>query len=105
MNSRGNIILIILAAFVVIAIAPVLLSSVFWEVKLLSQIIMIFVIYTTVRGFMGSGMHVILISAVLIYFLVFKYFEIALSLYIFQVLVSLQFISVIVWGLGTRLGK
>ncbi|MBI2597607.1 MAG: hypothetical protein HYW50_00235, partial [Candidatus Diapherotrites archaeon] len=38
-----------------------------------------------------------------VYFLVFKYFEIALSLYVFQLLLGLQFLSVIIWGVGTRL--
>ncbi|GEM_PF-1466419 len=105
MNQKGHIILILLVAFVILAIIPVLLSAVFWQVKIVAQLIMVFVIYTTVRGFMGSGLPVILISAILIYFLVFKYFEIALSLYIFQILLSLQFLSIVIWGLGRTLGQ
>lgn len=103
MNPKGNILVLILVAFAIIAVLPVVLSSVFWQVKLVTQIIFIFIIYATVRGFLGSGMPTILVCTVLIYFLVFKYFEVALSLYVFQLLLGLQFISVIIWGLGTRL--
>ena len=103
MNQKGNILVIILVVFAILAILPIVLSSVFWQVKIVSQIIFIFVIFATVRGFMGSGMPTILISVILIYFLAFKYFEIALSLYVFQMLLGLQFISVIIWGIGTRL--
>ena len=103
MNERGNIVLILLGIFVVLALIPIILTSVFWQVKIVAQIIMIFVIYSTVRGFMGGGMPTIILSAILIYFLVFKYFEVAFSLYIFQLLLGLQFLSVIIWGIGTRL--
>lgn len=103
MNKKGNIVLIILGAFLVLMLIPILLTGVFWQVKLLMQIILIFVIYGMVRGFMGSGPISIVLSGVLIYFLVFKYFELTLSLYIFQTLLGLQFLSVIVWGIGTRL--
>ena len=103
MNQKGNILLIIFAAFLILMLIPILLSTAFWQVKLLMQIILIFVIYGTVRGFMGQGHLPIVVSAVLIYFLVFKYFEVTLSLYIFQTLLGLQFLSVVVWGIGTRL--
>jgi len=105
MNERGHIILIILAAFVVLAIVPVVVTSLFWPAKIIMQIIMIFTLYTTVRGFLGQGTLTLVISAILIYFMVFKYFEIFLSLYILQLLLGLQFLSVIIWGLGTTMRK
>ena len=105
MNQKGHIILIIIAAFIVLAIIPVVITSVFWPAKILMQIIMIFTLYTTVRGFLGSGTPTLVISAILIYFIVFKYFEIFLSLYILQLLLGLQFLSVIIWGLGTTMRK
>lgn len=103
MNQKGHIIIILLGVFLLILIIPLVLTTVFWQVKLLMQIIFIFMIYSTVRGFMGAGHLSIILTAILIYFLVFKYFEIALSLYIFQLLLGLQFLSVIIWGVGTRL--
>ncbi|AJF60244.1 MAG: hypothetical protein J4224_00960 [Candidatus Diapherotrites archaeon] len=103
MNERGNLLLIVLAAMILLAILPVLLAHLFWPVKLVAQIIFVFVIYSTVRGFMGPGHLTIVISAVLIYFMVFKYFDIMLSLYIFQLMLGVQFLSVIIWGIGTRM--
>ncbi len=105
MGQGGHIILIILAAFVVLAIIPVVVTSLFWPAKIIMQVIMIFTLYTTVRGFLGSGTLVLIVSAILIYFMVFKYFEIFLSLYILQLLLGLQFLSVIIWGLGTTMKK
>ena len=101
MGERGNVIIIILVAFIVLAILPVIVTSLFWPAKILMQIIMIFVLYTTVRGFLGSGTITLVVSAILIYFMAFKYFEIFLSLYILQLLLGLQFLSVVIWGLGT----
>ncbi len=101
MNEKGNVLLLIILGFIVLALISVVITSFFWQAKLLMQIVMIFVIYTTVRGFLGSGPLVLVVSAVLIYFMVFKYFEIFLSLYILQTLLGLGFLSTIVWGIGT----
>src|SRR3989344_4067781 len=92
LNENGHIILIILGAFLVLAIIPVVITTVFWPAKILMQIIMIFTLYTTVRGLMGSGNLTLIISAILIYFMVFKYFELFLSLYVLQLLLGLQFL-------------
>ncbi|HZX34199.1 MAG TPA: hypothetical protein VFF09_02345 [archaeon] len=105
MNEKGNILFIIIGAFLVLALIPVLITTFFWPAKILMQIIMIFVVYTTVRGLMGSGNLTIIISAILIYFMVFKWFEVFLSLYILQLLLGLQFLSVVIWGIGTNLRK
>ncbi len=101
MNQRGHIIIFILLGFLVLALLPVLITSLFWPAKILMQIIMIFVLYTTERGFLGPGNLSLIISAVLIYFMVFKWFEIFLSLYILQLLLGLGFMSMMVWGIGT----
>ena len=105
MNQKGHILLLILAAFVILAILPVIITTFFWPARVLMQIIMIFTIYTTVRGFLESSPLTIMVSAILIYFMVFKYFEIFLSLYILQLLLGLQFLSVIIWGIGTTMRK
>ncbi|MCR4334966.1 MAG: hypothetical protein NUV57_00325, partial [archaeon] len=105
MNQKGHIIFLILGAFLILALIPILITSFFWPAKILMQIIMIFVLYTTVRGFLGSGTLTLLVSAILIYFMVFKWFELFLALYILQVLLGLQFMSVIIWGVGTTMRK
>ena len=101
MNQRGHVILLILLGFLVLGLIPVLITSVFWPAKILMQIIMIFVLYTTVRGYLGPGNLSLIVSALLIYFMVFKWFEIFLSLYILQLLLGLGFMSTVVWGIGT----
>ena len=105
MNEKGHVILLIIGAFIILAIIPVLITSFFWPAKILMQIILIFVLYTTVRGYLGSGSLTLIVSAVLIYFMVFKWFELFLSLYVLQLLLGLQFLSVIVWGIGTTMRK
>ena len=105
MNERGHIILLILGGFLILAIIPILITSFFWPAKILMQIIMIFVLYTTVRGFLGAGTLTLIVSAVLIYFMVFKWFELFLALYILQLLLGLQFLSVLIWGIGTTMRK
>jgi hypothetical protein len=105
MNQKGNILLLIILGLIILALIPVVITSLFWEAKILMQIIMIFMIYTTVRGFLGSGPLVIVVSAVLIYFMVFKYFELFLSLYILQTLLGLGFLSTIIWGIGTTMRR
>lgn len=105
MNERGNIIILIFVGFLVLALIPVIITSFIWQAKILMQIILIFVLYTTVKGFLGTGKLTLIVSAVLIYFMVFKYFEIFIALYILQLLLGLQFLSVLIWGIGTTMRK
>ena len=100
MNERGNVIVLVLIGFLIIAILPVIITSLFEPAKWIMQVIMIFAIWTTVRGYLGPGNLTVLVSGILIYFMVFKWFEIFLSLYILQVLLGLGFMSVVVWGIG-----
>lgn len=105
MNEKGHIILLIIGGFLVLALIPILITTVFWPARLLMQIILIFVLYTTVKGFLGPGNLTLIVSAILIYFMVFKYFELFLGLYILQLLLGLQFLSVIIWGIGMNMRK
>ena len=100
MNQKGNLILIILVAFVVIALIPVFFVRFFTIGRLLTQVIMIFVIYAMVRGYLGPGPLSLLISVILIYFLVFKYIEVTASAYVLMTLVGVGFGSVVIWGLA-----
>ena len=105
MSQSGHIVILIILGFIVIALIPIVITSFVWEAKVIMQIIMIFVIYTSIRGFLGSGPLVLIVSAILIYLMVFKWFEIFLGLYILQTLLGLGFISAIIWGIGTNLKK
>lgn len=105
MNQRGHILIFILIGFVILALLPVIITILSPEARIVMQLIMIFVIYTTIRGYLGPGYLSIIISAVLIYFMVFKWFEVFLSLYILQLLLGLGFLSTVIWGIGTTMRR
>jgi len=100
-DEKGNIVLIIIAGILAILIIPPIILAVFPPAKILFQILAIFIIYSIVRGYLGGGPLTLIISAVLIYFLVFKYTYLFASAYIFQTLLGVQFMSVTIWSLGT----
>ena len=52
MNERGHILIIIGIAFLVLMLIPIVLTTLFWQVKLVAQLIFLFIIYSMVRGFM-----------------------------------------------------
>lgn len=100
MNQSGNVVLIIIAGIAAIMVIPWIVLTVFPPAKLLFQILMAFIIFSTVRGYVGEGAISWIISGVLIYFLVFKYAEITATLWVFQLLLMVQFFSVVIWGIG-----
>jgi len=104
MNERGNVVILIVIGLLVVAILPPIIFYAFPPAALVFQLISIFIIYATVRGYLGPGVLTIAISAILIYYLVFKYFYLYSALFMFQLLLGMGFLSVIVWGIGTRLG-
>ena len=103
MNEKGNIVLFIAIAVPLIIVLPPLIMELIPEAKIIFQVISIFMLYTTVRGYLGDGPLTIVIAAILIYFLVFKWFFVFASAYMFQLLLSIQLFSVVIWGIGTRL--
>ena len=106
MNDRGNLILVILAVFAMIGIGIVLLANIFPQAKFLISLILVFQIYTAVKSYLGDSILTIIFSGILIYFLVVKYFNETLVLYIFFfVLMSLQVLSLFIWGIGSTVGR
>jgi len=104
MDEKGNIVLFIVAGLLGVALLPPIILTIFPPAALIFQILSIFIIYSTVRGYLGPGVLTIIISAVMVYFLVIKYFLLFSSLFVFQLLLGMGFLSVIVWGIGTRMG-
>ncbi len=97
MNDRGFI-LIILGVFLLIAIAVPVIMLVFPPANIVFRLILIFTIFMTVRSYIGNGVVSIIVSAVLIYFLVFKWVYLFAPMYILYILLGMQFLSVIIWG-------
>ncbi|MEK6958516.1 MAG: hypothetical protein AABW59_00560 [archaeon] len=98
MNEKGNLLVIILFVMVgLIFLLPVLMY-VFPPLDIIVRIILVFSIFMTVRGYMGNGILTIIISAILIYFLVFKWWWIGASGFFAMTLLSLGFFGIVVWG-------
>lgn len=103
MDERGNIIILIAIGILIIIILPPIVMVIWPPAKFIFQIAMIFILYSIVRGYLGTGPLTLIVSAVLIWFLVFKYTYIFASIYVFQLLLGVQFLSVVIWGIGTQL--
>ncbi|HLC36942.1 MAG TPA: hypothetical protein VJK05_05030 [archaeon] len=103
MNQKGNLLIFILIGFVVVLLVPPILLSIFPPIRLLFQVAMIFMIYSMVKGYLGSSPLTMILSGVLIYFLVFKYVELTSVIWVFQTLLGFSFFSMVIWGIGTRM--
>jgi len=108
MNQSGmlQIFLLILAAIIVVVALPAVVMAVFPAADLIIRIILVFLIFMTVRGYLGNGILTIIISGVLIYFLVIKWAYFTAMAYIaLYFLLSLQIFSIIIFGIGMGMRK
>ncbi|MBU1120368.1 MAG: hypothetical protein ABIE23_03945 [archaeon] len=106
MNEKGiHLIFIILGLFLILAILPTITMWLFPQARIILQIILIFLLYSMVRSYLGSGILTIIISGILIYILVFKYPEFTAGAYILYVAATLMVSSVIIWGAAMFLRK
>lgn len=103
MNQKGNVVLFILLGFIVLAVLAPIVMILFKPADIIMRILLVFLIFTIVRGYLGDGILSIIVSAILIYFLAFKYAYITASAYVLYTLMGFSFLSVIVWGIGTRM--
>ena len=97
-EQQGNVVIFIILAFLGISILPPLIFAIFPPVALLYQLAMIFIIYSMVKGYMGGGAIGVIITAILVYFLVFKYRDIYAVLFIFQMLLGMGALSLVIWS-------
>ena|SRR3989338_3837301 len=103
-DKRANVGLAVIIGILIVLIIPPIIISVFEPARILFQLFSIFLVYSTIRMYLGPGALTIIISAFFIYFLVFKYTLIFASLWVFQFLLMLNFTGVIIWGLGKLFG-
>jgi len=103
MNQSGNLIIFVAIGFLALLIVPPIVFWLFPVAGILFQIIAIFMIYATVRGYLGNNIISIIISAIFIYFLVFKYRDIFASVWFLTTLLTFGFGSVVMWGIGTKM--
>ena len=101
MNQQGNLIMILTVAIGSIILASIslpVLMKIFPPIDLIVKIIIIFVLFTTVRGYLGTNVLSLIITGILIYFLVLKWWWVASSVWFFTILLSFGLISLFVWG-------
>lgn len=99
LNKRGiGPVIFIILVFVAVLILPTILFALSGINKIFYQGIMVFLIISYVRGMGLEGPLMWIISGVLIYFLVFKYTEIAAGFYLIIIILTMGFGSVIVWS-------
>ena len=103
MNQKGNVIIFIIAALISIALLIPIVMLVFKPADIIMRILLVFLLFTIVRGYLGSGTLSIIVSAILIYFLAFKYAYITATVYVLYILLGFSFLSVVIWGIGTRM--
>jgi predicted membrane protein len=101
MNEKGNFIIIAIVLMVgLIFLLPVLMY-VFPPIDIIIKIILIFVIFSTVRGYLGNGALTLIISGILIYLLVIKWWWIGATGWFAITLASFGLLSIITWGSKT----
>jgi hypothetical protein len=108
LNERGMIpiFILILIALVAVVALPAVVMKIFPAADIIIRVILIFLIFTTVRGYLGSGIPTIVVSGVLIYFLVIKWAYFTAAAYVaVYFLLSLQVFSIIIFGIGMGMRK
>lgn len=108
MNSRGMlpIFILILIALVAIIAIPAIVMMLIPEADLIIRIILVFLIFMTVRGYLGSGIPTIIVTGVLVYFLVIKWAHFTAMAYVaLFILLGLQVFSIVIFGIGMGMRK
>jgi len=101
-----QIFLLIVVALLVVVMIPPLVMMLFPMADIIIRIILAFLIFTTVRGYLGSGIPTIIVSGVLIYLLVIKWAYFTAAAYVaLYFLLSLQVFSIIIFGIGMGMRK
>ncbi len=107
MNQKGGLIMLILILFVFVGFLPLILMTLFPQARILVQLILIFTIYSTVRGYLGSGPLTLIISGILIYILVIRYAAVSAGAYLYIMVIQIGVSSMLIWGTSffmTRFG-
>lgn len=102
-NEKGNLLFIIALAIIASVVILPILMHLFQPLDILVRIILAFTIIATVRGYLGNGVLTIIVSGILIYFLVIKWWWVASPIWLFTIFLSLNIFGMIVWGIGTTL--
>ncbi|MDD4251325.1 MAG: hypothetical protein PHX27_04005 [Candidatus ainarchaeum sp.] len=101
MNENGGALMTIgvaISLIIAVSISLPILMKVFPPLDIIVKIILIFVIITMVRGYLGSSVLTLIISGILIYFLILKWWWVTSSIWFFTTLLTFGILSLFVWG-------
>ena len=101
MNQKGNFILIAIGIMIGIIILLPISMYLFQPIDIIVKIMLIFVIFSTVKGYLGNGVLTLIISGILIYFLVIKWWWVGATGFFAITLASFGLFSIITWGSKT----
>lgn len=97
MNQQGNLLLYYLLILVAMTVIAIIILFLVPEAQLVLSIILAFSIYMTVRGSIGDGLPTLLITAILVYFLVFKYFFVSGPFFIISMIIAYAGAGLVTW--------
>jgi hypothetical protein len=97
MNQKGNLLLYYLLILVVLFVVAMIVLWLVPEAKIVMSIILAFSIYMNVRGSIGDGIPTLIITAILVYFLVFKYFYLSSGFFIITMVIAYAGAGLITW--------
>ncbi len=103
MGQKGNFIFIALGLMVAVVVLLPILMYAFPAIDIIVKIFLVFMIFQSVRGFLGNGTITLLISGILIYFLVIKWWWVGASGWLIISLFTFGAFSIITWGSKTVL--
>ena len=104
MNEKGHLILFIIAGMLILILLLPAVMYIFPPADFIIRIIVAFLIFSTVRQFLGNNAISLIITGVLIYLLVIKHAYISATVsFVMFVLLGFGAFSVIIWGIGTAL--
>ena len=64
MNQKGNVLLFIILGLICLAVAIPIIMWTFPYADILMRIILVFLIFTIVKGYLGDGTQTLVISAI-----------------------------------------
>ena len=101
MNQRGNFILIAMAVMIAVVLLLPISMYLFQPIDIIVKIMLIFVIFTTVKGYLGNGVLTLIISGILIYFLVIKWWWVGATGFFAITLGTMGLFGIMTWGSKT----
>jgi hypothetical protein len=104
MNQKGALIILILIGMAALILLLPTAMYLFQPADFIIRIILAFIIFSTVRQYLGNNAISLIVTGVLIYLLVIKHAYISASVsFILFVLLSFGAFSVVIWGIGTAM--